>query len=278
MEREGARSIEEVARVAAALARQLETVSTDVQGEIERAIPQLRGDQAAVALLAPSVAENISTIVHMLEHGIEAGLVAAPSAAMEYAAPACPARRGVGCVGARLPGRSGPVHPLVRRGGDAPGTRRGHRRDDRAAGGQANLPSTSIESSARCWRSTTGSRRAGSSTAVRHSRAAYARSSTAGPWMWIGCRRHWVTACAATRGLGGLVGRGVRWRRDRPQPARPRHPSRSIAGLRRVTAVRAVRRIERVGLAARGRGATAWASRRPSPRSRPRLRGGGRCR
>src|ERR1700760_3101675 len=85
MEREGARSIEEVARVAAALARQLETVSTDVQGEIERAIPQLRGDQAAVALLAPSVAENITTIVHMLEHGIEASLVAAPSAAMEYA-------------------------------------------------------------------------------------------------------------------------------------------------------------------------------------------------
>jgi hypothetical protein len=48
-------------------------------------IPALRGDRRVLALLEASVAENVSTLLHILQHGIDLENVRAPAAAEEYA-------------------------------------------------------------------------------------------------------------------------------------------------------------------------------------------------
>jgi hypothetical protein len=60
-------------------------VSGDIYQLIVRAIPQLRGDKRVLALLEASVGENVATMVHVLQHGIDLDHVHAPAAAEEYA-------------------------------------------------------------------------------------------------------------------------------------------------------------------------------------------------
>src|SRR3954452_11377695 len=63
-------------------------------------IPELRGDDVVVNLLAASVEANAATLLHVLEHGIVPESVDAPAAALEYAR--------------RLAQREVPLNALVR--------------------------------------------------------------------------------------------------------------------------------------------------------------------
>src|SRR3954454_14219012 len=63
-------------------------------------IPELRGDDVVVNLLAASVEANAATLLHVLEHGIVPESVDPPAAALEYAR--------------RLAQREVPLHALVR--------------------------------------------------------------------------------------------------------------------------------------------------------------------
>ena len=60
-------------------------VSADVYGLIVREIPQLRSDKPVLSLLDASVAENVATMLHILQHDIDLDKVHAPAAAQEYA-------------------------------------------------------------------------------------------------------------------------------------------------------------------------------------------------
>jgi hypothetical protein len=60
-------------------------MSADVYGLIVREIPQLHGDTRVLALLEASVGENVATVLHVIQHGIELENVHAPVAAQEYA-------------------------------------------------------------------------------------------------------------------------------------------------------------------------------------------------
>src|SRR3954454_17187376 len=71
-----------------------------VRKQLILTIPELRGDDAVVNLLAASVEANAATLLHMLEHGIVPESVDAPAAALEYAR--------------RLAQREVPLHALVR--------------------------------------------------------------------------------------------------------------------------------------------------------------------
>jgi len=74
-----------MADVAAAVSRQAAAVHEDVYEVILREIPQLRDDQAVLALLASSVDSNVDTVLQILQHRIDLAAVQAPAAAMEYA-------------------------------------------------------------------------------------------------------------------------------------------------------------------------------------------------
>jgi DNA-binding PucR family transcriptional regulator len=71
--------------VAATLAPRTAEVSTDVYDLIVREIPELRSDSRVLALLESSVGENVATVLHILQHGIDVEQVHAPAAAQEYA-------------------------------------------------------------------------------------------------------------------------------------------------------------------------------------------------
>jgi DNA-binding PucR family transcriptional regulator len=60
-------------------------MSADIYGLIVRQIPQLRGDKRVLTLLEASVGENVATLLHVIQHGIELENVHAPAAAEEYA-------------------------------------------------------------------------------------------------------------------------------------------------------------------------------------------------
>jgi len=60
-------------------------LSADIYGLIVREIPQLRGDQRVLTLLEASVGENVATLLHVIQHGIDLENVHAPAAAEEYA-------------------------------------------------------------------------------------------------------------------------------------------------------------------------------------------------
>jgi hypothetical protein len=75
-------------------------LSADIYELIVRGIPQLRTDSRVLALLDASVAENVVTVLHILQHGIELDHVRAPAAAEQYAR--------------RLAQRGIPVAPLLR--------------------------------------------------------------------------------------------------------------------------------------------------------------------
>jgi hypothetical protein len=60
-------------------------ISADIYQLIVREIPQLRGDGRVMALLEASVGENVTTALHVMQHGIDLENVHSPAAAEEYA-------------------------------------------------------------------------------------------------------------------------------------------------------------------------------------------------
>src|SRR6266480_5849332 len=85
MDRSSPSAAESASAVSAALDRQAAEMSADIYGLIVREIPQLRSDKRVLALLESSVAENVATVLHILQHGIDVEKVRAPAAAEEYA-------------------------------------------------------------------------------------------------------------------------------------------------------------------------------------------------
>jgi DNA-binding PucR family transcriptional regulator len=78
-------AVESASDVSAALAPRTAEISADVYQLIVRDIPQLRDDKRVLTLLEASVAENVATILHVIQHGIDLDKVHAPAAAEEYA-------------------------------------------------------------------------------------------------------------------------------------------------------------------------------------------------
>ena len=71
--------------VSGALTPRAAEISADIYQLIVREIPQLRGDRRVLALLEASVGENVATVLHVMQHGIDLENVHAPAAAEEYA-------------------------------------------------------------------------------------------------------------------------------------------------------------------------------------------------
>jgi len=76
---------ESVSDVSAALVPRTAEVAADIYRLIVREIPLLRGDKRVLTLLEASVGENVATMLHILQHGIDLENVHAPAAAEEYA-------------------------------------------------------------------------------------------------------------------------------------------------------------------------------------------------
>src|SRR5580693_1007568 len=85
MDRSSPSAAESASAVSAALDPRAAEMSADIYGLIVREIPQLRSDKRLLALLESSVAENVATVLHILQHGIDLEKVRAPAAAEEYA-------------------------------------------------------------------------------------------------------------------------------------------------------------------------------------------------
>jgi hypothetical protein len=85
MESLSSSAAESAAEVGAALSPRLAEVSGDVYHLIVQEISQLRGDRRILSLLEASVGENVATMVHVIQHGIDLDQVHAPAAAEEYA-------------------------------------------------------------------------------------------------------------------------------------------------------------------------------------------------
>jgi hypothetical protein len=85
MERSDPCAAESAADVSAALAPRTAEISADVYRLIVDDIPQLRGDKRVLTLLEASVDENVATMLHVIQHGIDLEKVHAPAAAEEYA-------------------------------------------------------------------------------------------------------------------------------------------------------------------------------------------------
>jgi DNA-binding PucR family transcriptional regulator len=85
VERAGPTVAQHAADVSGALASRTAELSADIYQLIVRDIPQLRTDGRVLALLEASVAENVATVLHILQHGIDLDHVHAPAAAQEYA-------------------------------------------------------------------------------------------------------------------------------------------------------------------------------------------------
>ena len=76
---------ESTSEVSAALVPRSAEVAADIYHLIVQEIPALHRDGRVLALLEASVAENVSTMLHVLQHGIDLENVRAPAAAEEYA-------------------------------------------------------------------------------------------------------------------------------------------------------------------------------------------------
>ncbi len=74
-----------VSDVSGALTPRTAEMSADIYDLLVAEIPQLRGDRRLLTLLEASVGENVATLLHVLQHGIELENVRAPLAAEEYA-------------------------------------------------------------------------------------------------------------------------------------------------------------------------------------------------
>src|SRR2546423_7716252 len=71
--------------VAAALRPRTAELSADIYDLIVREIADLRMDSRVLTLLEASVGENVATVLHVLQHGIDTERVHVPAAAEEYA-------------------------------------------------------------------------------------------------------------------------------------------------------------------------------------------------
>jgi PucR C-terminal helix-turn-helix domain/GGDEF-like domain len=76
---------ESASDVSAALVPRTAELAADIYQLIVREIALLRGDRRLMALLQASVSENVATMLHVLQHGIDMENVRAPAAAEEYA-------------------------------------------------------------------------------------------------------------------------------------------------------------------------------------------------
>ena len=85
MDRSSPSVTQSAADVSAALTPRAADISADIYRLIVREIPQLRGDERVLALLEASVGGNVTTLLHVMQHGIDLGQVQAPAAAQEYA-------------------------------------------------------------------------------------------------------------------------------------------------------------------------------------------------
>src|SRR4051812_49987164 len=74
-----------VASVARAVKVRRVEVSAGLQERLIEAVPEFRGDALVVELLLSAVESNVTTLLHVLEHGIDPGSVEPPPAAREYA-------------------------------------------------------------------------------------------------------------------------------------------------------------------------------------------------
>ena len=85
MGRSNPSAAEGASEVSAALVPRTAELATDIYQLIVREIPALRGDTRVLTLLEASVAENVATMLHILQHSIDMENVHAPAAAEEYA-------------------------------------------------------------------------------------------------------------------------------------------------------------------------------------------------
>jgi DNA-binding PucR family transcriptional regulator len=76
--------VQSAAEVAGVLVPYTAELSADVYQLIVREIPQLRTDSQVLALLEASVAENVATVLHILQHDLDLDRVHAPAAAEQY--------------------------------------------------------------------------------------------------------------------------------------------------------------------------------------------------
>ena len=74
-----------VATVIAEMSPHLLEESRNIRDVLEREIAELGGDSQLLELLGASIEGNVDTVFHVLQHGITADHLHAPSAAMEYA-------------------------------------------------------------------------------------------------------------------------------------------------------------------------------------------------
>ena len=85
MNRPNPSAVDSASELSAALIPRSAELATDIYGLIVKEIPALHGDSRVLTLLEASVAENVSTMLHILQHGIDLERVRAPAAAEEYA-------------------------------------------------------------------------------------------------------------------------------------------------------------------------------------------------
>lgn len=76
---------QELSAVGAAAGARLLELTRDIWRLLTDDIPELRGDHIVEKLLEASVEENVTTLLHVFEHGTAAENVDAPAAAVEYA-------------------------------------------------------------------------------------------------------------------------------------------------------------------------------------------------
>ena len=85
MDRSSAPVVQSASDVSGSLTPRTAEMSADIYDLIVREIPQLRGDKRVLTLLEASVGENVATLLHIIQHGIELENVHAPAAAEGYA-------------------------------------------------------------------------------------------------------------------------------------------------------------------------------------------------
>jgi DNA-binding PucR family transcriptional regulator len=74
-----------IATAAAAVTARLQEVTDDLVELLTREIEALRDPDRLMSLLSASVAENVATLLHIFEHGLDPKTAEAPSAAIAYA-------------------------------------------------------------------------------------------------------------------------------------------------------------------------------------------------
>ena len=85
MDRSSPSAAESASEVSAALTPRGDEMAADIYRLIVQEIPHLHNDKRMLTLLEASVAENVATVLHILQHGIDLEKVHAPAAAEEYA-------------------------------------------------------------------------------------------------------------------------------------------------------------------------------------------------